>query len=515
VIEELQVLAERHGEREFVRWSSDGSSTSYAGLAETAGRWAAVLADAGVTAGDRVVLMMTNSPAFLGAHYGAQQLGALSVPINVELRGASLRHPLDLYAPRALVVDAALGPVAHAASDGGGPRILIAEEVEAILAQVDPAPPRIAREADPCLIMSTSGTTGPSKGSVWTHGTVAQWAEGYTRHLAYGPEDRIYSCTPLFHANTLISAVATALRCEGSAVLSRRFSVSGFWRELADGAATSTNLLGSMIDLLLRDETAERAADRERARLRTLLASSVSARSYEEVRERWGVTPITAYGLTDYGTVLCTRFGEAAPAGTVGRPVDEFEIRLVDADDHDVPEGQPGEAVLRARRPWIAPDAYFGMPEETVASRRNLWFHTGDLLRRDEDGWYFFAGRVKDSMRRRGENVSAFEVEAAALGHPAVAEAAAYPVPSAEGEDEIAIALIAREGAELDLVAFLRHIAGELPYFAVPRYVRVVDDLPRTPTQKVRKAALRDAGITPDAWDRVAAGLEVDRNGVR
>lgn len=509
--EALDALANRWADREFVRWATDGSSTNYAELADLAARWGTLLSDAGVVAGDRVVLLQGNTPSFLGAHFGAQWIGAISVPLNSELRGASLRHLLHLYRPRAVVADSDLVRVVSEAGPDASVAVISADTDA--LASAHPGHRRPHRESDPCLIMSTSGTTGPSKGSVWTYATVEQWARGYVRHLHYTEADRIYSCTPLFHANSLIAAVATAQECGGAVVLGRRFSVSRFWDEVASSGATSANLLGSMIDLLLNDETIARANDRRRNRLRTMLASSVSASAHRLVEERWGLSPVTAYGLTDFGTVLSTTEGDRAPAGTVGRPVQEFEIRLVDDDDHDVPTGEAGEAVLRSRIPWIAPNEYFGMPEESLRARRNLWFHTGDLLRLDEEGWYYFVGRAKDSMRRRGENVSAFEVEAVAVSHEAVSEAAAYAVPGDGSEDEIAVAVVPQAGAaHLDLPDLISHMARELPYFAVPRYVRVVASLPHTATHKVQKEALRHEGVTLDMWDRTAEGIEVARN---
>lgn len=511
MIESLRQLADRFGSKPFITWVSDGSTTGYDQLSELAGRWATLLAEHGVSTGDRVLLLLDNDPNFLGAYFGTQILGALSVPINVELRGDSLRYYVELYKPRVVVVEHYLTTILDAINTSVEFRTITVPVLT--MESLTPRYERGFRDSDPCLIMSTSGTTGPSKGSLWTHGTVYQWAAGYRRHLGYGVTDRIFSCTPLFHANSLIAGVATAQHAGAGVVLGRRFSVSNFWRQVADSKATSTNLLGAMIEMLLKDESDQSARDRERSTLRTLLVSSLSATAHRAVEATWKLTPVTAYGLTDFGTVLSTTDGIPAPPGSVGKPVEEFELRLVDSGDRDVPVGTAGELVGRPQLPWITPLGYFEMPAETVSAQRNYWFHTGDLLRQDDQGWYYFAGRIKDSMRRRGENVSAHEVEAAVLTFPGIVEAAAYSIPADEGEDEIAVAVaFADRLYEPDFKQFFAHVSAQLPYFAVPRYVRVMDSLPRTPSYRVQKDALRKQGLTADIWDRVAAGVDVVRN---
>lgn len=511
----LAEAAERQGDREFVQWVSAGTRTSYADAYGLAVRWAGVLFERGVRRSDRVALLLPNTDAFLGALLGSWLLGAISVPLNLELRGESLRHPLRLYEPAAVVVADGMLPVLEAALPDPPFRVLTVSPDGTTPGwhEASPASPKDPALWDPCLIMSTSGTTGLSKGTVWDYGTLRQWVSTFRRRLAYDEDDRIYCCTPLFHANSLASGVLTALDAGAAVVLAERFSVSRFWPEVAASRATSANLLGSMIDLLLADETEAARDARSRAAVRTMLVSSCSERAFRAMRGRWGITPVSAYGLTDFGTIVASEYGAEAPPGSVGRPIEDFEVRLVDGDDRDVAPGEAGELVVRPVRAWTAPQEYFRMPEQTLASRRNLWFHTGDLLRSDDDGWWYFAGRVKDSMRRRGENVSAFEIEHLVLEVPGIQEAAAYAVPAAENEDEIALAVVVAPGAgELDRLALIERLAAELPYFAVPRYLRVLDELPKTPTHRVTKDVLRRAGVTADTWDRVAAGFEVARN---
>lgn len=512
-LQELRDAAGSHSDRELVRWVTTGESSTYTDVLEDAALWARRLAAAGVTPGERVVLLLPNSAAFVGALFGTWLLGAVAVPLNTELRGASLRHPLDLFEPHAVVVSAALRPILDevvASSvvavevDGTG-----RTDMEGVTGEAGShgAPPHDATMQDACLIMSTSGTTGPSKGTVWDFGTLHQWVRTYAEHLALGPTDRIYCCTPLFHANSLASGLLTALHVGGTVVVAERFSVSGFWDDITASAATTANLLGAMVDLLLADDRPPSPSG-----LRTMLVSSCSARSHGAMQERWGITPVTAYGLTDFGTIVFSQRGAEAPPGSVGRPVDGYEVRLVDSDDAAVPEGRAGELLVRPREAWTAPPGYFRMPEQTLESRRGLWFHTGDLLRVD-DGWWYYVGRVTDSMRRRGENVSAHEVEQAALGFPPVGEAAAYAVPARDSEDDVALAVVLRAGsAPLDHRAFVTHLAQDLPYFAVPRFIRVVDALPKTPTLRVQKTALRTEGVTDDTWDLERSDVTVLRN---
>jgi crotonobetaine/carnitine-CoA ligase len=516
----LREAAEAFGDRELIVWVGTTETTTYRQMYDHASRWAGLLVGHGVARGDRVILMLHNNISFVGAYFGAQFLGGIAVPLNTELRGESLRRPLQLFEPTVVVVDASLADVlATAMADMERPPEVVvvgAGDSVAGLRDALALAPEPADDSTPCLIMSTSGTTGPPKGSVWSHGTVRQWAVGYRRHLRYGSDDRIYCCTPLFHANSLIAGLMTAVETGCAVVLASRFSVRRFWPDVVATESTSANLIGSMIQLLLNGRTEASEAQRAEARLSRVLASSCPAALQLEMQQTWGLSPVTAYGLTDFGTLTSGTHGEPIPPGSCGRAVDEFELRLVDAADRDVADNVPGELVARPRKPWIVPQEYFRMPEETLASRRNLWFHTGDLLRRDEDGWFYFAGRVKDSMRRRGENVSAFEVEIAAVTCSLVAEAAAYPVPSDEGEDEIALAVVLADArTPLDVRVLFDHMARELPYFAVPRYVRVVAELPKTPTQKIQKNGLAVEGITEDMQDRVVLGLEVARNTTR
>ncbi len=524
ITERLQELAGEAGDEDLVYWLDDGTSTTYGELHEVACRWAELLVRMGIRAEDRVAIMSSSGRDFLGAHFGAQYAGAVVVPISVELRGASLGHPLKLYGPRVLIVDEDLENLAREAmKDIDAPVIVTVDPRGVRRPRWDQMPAlgdtagqqvarRPARLSDTCLIMSTSGTTGPPKGSAWTYGTLWQWCATYIQHLDYSPLDRIYCCTPLTHANALVAGVCTAIYAECSVAIADRFSVSRFWEDVSVSGATTANILGSMIHLLLKEGGGQRAAV-SGPLLRTMLVSSCTAAAYRRVTDEWHVHPVCAYGLTDFGNLTISTVGEACPPGSCGRAVEDFEVRLVASDDEEVPRGAAGELIVRPRRPWIAPTGYFRMPEETLRSRRNLWFHTGDILRQDEEGWFYFVGRVKEAMRYRGENVSGFQVESVLLACGEILEAAVYAVPSELGEDEIAAAVVAAEpGMTIDLHELTRRISGELPYFAVPRYIRVLDQLPKNASHRVVKSVLAAEGTPEGTWDRRAAGVEVARN---
>jgi carnitine-CoA ligase len=253
------------------------------------------------------------------------------------------------------------------------------------------------------------------------------------------------------------------------------------------------------------------AADRAH-RARVALAPATPAALFDAFRERFGVQLVEGYGSTETNCAIGAPW-TAQRGGYMGPVRDGFDARVVDEWDGEVPDGSSGELVLRNSQPFSFATGYFEMPEKTVEAWRNLWFHTGDRVVREADGWFRFIDRTKDAIRRRGENISSFEVEQVLLLHPAVAAAAVFPVPSELAEDEVAAAVVLEQGASLDLRDLVEHCAPLLAYFAVPRYIELVDELPLTENGKVRKAVLRERGITAAMWDREAAGVVVRRGG--
>jgi len=508
---------ERWGDRPLLRHG--GVERTYAGMEEAVARMAGTLREAGVGPGDRVLFVSGNRVEVLDAYLACGWLGAALVPVNVASRGDQLEHVVGDADPRILVAEPeqlehlrAVAPALEALervwclddAPGGG---LWGRPVEAMPGPGEPVEPHPARPGDTLAVLYTSGTTGLSKGVQCPHGQFYWWGILSGRYLEITAEDTLYVVLPMFHTNAL-NAFWQALLAGATYTFGRRFSASAFWHEVREADATVTFLLGAMVHILL--ERAPGPADREH-RLRSVQAPATSAEAAEAFRRRFGVERLLdGYGSTETTFVFSNHEGGFVPA-CMGRPVPEFEVRVVDELDQQVPPGVPGELVLRPHEPWSVFTGYWRNPEATVAAWRNLWFHTGDRVVRDDEGVYRFLDRLKDSIRRRGENISSFEVEHVLQSHPDVATSAVVPVPAALGEDEVMAFVTLRPGAEPDPESIVRHCEGRLAYFAIPRYVEFLDELPATPSGKIRKVVLRERGVGPATWDRDAAGVTLRR----
>ncbi|MBS1888692.1 MAG: AMP-binding protein [Actinobacteria bacterium] len=511
----LERGADLHGDRPLLRM--DGLARSYAEMRDQVACQADALARAGIGRGDRVAALCSNRIELLDLILGCAWLGATAVPINTAARGAQLEHVLSDSGARALLAE---GDLLEALAIIERPPALdvvwaLGEQpVELPGWTVEPPPrpgdARPAAEVDPgdtAAILYTSGTTGPAKGVRCPQAQFHWWAANVGDQLEIGPEDILYTCLPVFHTNAL-TAFFQALRVGATYHLGERFSASRFWARAAEADATVTYLLGAMVAMLLAQPAGE--ADRAH-RVTRALAPATPANLWEAFGERFGVQLVEGYGSTETNGVIGMRAGEQRP-GWMGRVRPGFEARVVDEHDAEVPAGVGGELVLRHGEPFSFATGYHGMPEKTVEAWRNLWFHTGDRVVRDAEGWFRFSDRLKDSIRRRGENISSYEVEQALLTHPAVAGAAVFAVPSELAEDEVAAAIVLEPGAAaVTPEELLRHCEPRLAYFAVPRYVEFAERLPLTENGKVRKAVLRERGVTDATWDREAAGFQLRR----
>jgi crotonobetaine/carnitine-CoA ligase len=471
---------------------------------------AGMLCRAGVRAGDRVATLSGNRLELLDVILGCTWMGAVAVPLNVAVRGEALRHALTNSGAKILVLDPNLLDVldrldtpdsleevwlmSGAATEPARPRPYV---VRPLPDPVEPVPAAELSPGDTAAILYTSGTTGISKGVCCAHAQFHWWGVNVGEALGIGPDDVVYTVLPLFHTNAL-TAFVQALVAGATFVLGTRFSASRFWTDAASVDATVTYLLGAMVNILCgREPTKHDSAHR----LRIALAPATPAALHDAFQRRFGVTLVEGYGSTETNMVIGAPANQQRP-GYMGRVLPGFDALVVDEHDQPVPDGAPGELVLRHREPYSCATGYFAMPDKTVEAWRNLWFHTGDRVVRESDGWFRFLDRTKDAIRRRGENISSFEVEQAIGQHPAVENVAVYAVPSEFAEDEVMAALVLRPGCSLapqDLVTFLE---PRLARFAIPRFVRFVPDLPTTENGKVRKAELRDAGVTVDSWDR-------------
>ncbi|WAL68321.1 AMP-binding protein [Amycolatopsis cynarae] len=481
----------------------DGTKWTFTDAWLAANTAARHLAGLGVRHGDRVLSWLPNGPEAVRVWYGSNLLGAIYVPLNPAYRGRLLEHAIRLSGARVMVVHPSL---AGRLSEIDTAQL---EQVIPLTAQdwADPDPTVVTPEKpvqpwDPYAIILTSGTTGPSKGVVCSYAHLAA-TSGAAFSEVFGAGDRYLLTLPLFHAGGTIGTYA-ALLLGGSVAVVDRFDTARFWDMVRATESTHVTLLGVMATFLAKQPPSPRDRDHP---LRTVFMVPLSSDSREFAR-RFGVRVIALFNMTETSVPIISEPDPATP-GTCGRVRRGVQARLVDEYDREVPDGQAGELVLRTDRPWAMNSGYWNMPEATAKAWRNGWFHTGDAFRRSPGGEYFFVDRVKDAIRRRGENISSFEVEAEITAHPAVREAAVVAVPSPHGEDDVLAIVSPVDGREIDPAELVRFLGERMAYFMVPRYIRVLDDLPKTPTAKIEKHLLRSAGITGDTWDREAAGIRL------
>lgn len=496
--------------------ADDDREVTYAELRELSLRVAGGLAALGVAAGDNVALMLDNSVDHVLAWFGCSCRNAAEVALNTGFQPAQIAQVVGHSQAEVLIVEEEYVERVRAVADrltavkalvvrgdvavaSGLPFTVLG--FETLLAH-EPAEPARLTPQDTLGIVYTSGTTGMPKGvmvsQAQTYGRM--WPGG---PAAPGPDDRTLVVLPLYHVIGQCRGLYNTLIVGGTAVLQRRFSASRFWDVAREHRITFVPLVGVMVSYLLRRP--ERADDRDHP-VRHVSLGTTSA-ELEVFRERFAVPEISmSYGLTEAGGVLV---GPAEPVGC-GFVRPDFEARLVDDADVEVAPGEVGELILRPTEPWTTMTGYYRMPEATAERWRNLWLHTGDLMSRRPDGMYLFAGRKADRIRVRGENVAPAEVEAAAGGHPDVAECAVAGVEApggdaALGEQDILLAIVAHPGRDIDPAAFAAYLGGRLPGFAVPRYIGIVDELPRTEaTHRVQRNAL--AALPRERfWDRTGA----------
>jgi crotonobetaine/carnitine-CoA ligase len=512
--------AAEHPEREFLLFEN-GERWTFAEALTRVRCFAAGLELHGVRQGDFVLSWLGNGPMAVTTFLALNYLGAVYVPINTSYRGALLRHVVTNSGARLMLADGRLidrlGAIDMAAVEtvivAGDERPAL-ERIELVsadaLTSTEPAPipgnaadgPAIA-PWDTHMVIYTSGTTGPSKG------VLSSYIHSYTAATGFrnvGPGDRSLLQLPMFHVGGPY-AVLWALIHAGSTVVVDRFSVSRFWDTVRTFEITTVGLLGAMVQFLMKQP--ETPVDKDHP-LRSVIIAPFDE-SAIAFGKRFGVPTYTEFNMTELSVPLWAGPDPTLP-GTCGKPQPGVTLRLVDANDVEVPVGAVGELVVRPDLPWTISHGYLNDPAATARAWRNGWFHTGDLFQRDEDDNYFFVDRLKDAIRRRGENISSFEVERAILKHVDIREAAVVPVPGAGSEDDVLAVITITPGGGLEPAGLIGFLRDELPYFMIPRYIRVLDELPKTPTQKVEKHVLRNAGVTADTWDREEAGIMLEPN---
>jgi crotonobetaine/carnitine-CoA ligase len=525
----LERRAGQHPERVFAVFAggavgSGGTEWTYADAAAAAWSMAAGLVELGVRPGEHVLSWLPTSSHAFATWFGINAAGGIFTPLNLAYKGSILRHVVNLPESRVMVVHAELVDrlrgldLPHLETVivvGGEPadpppglRVLRWDEVQRPGA-ARPVLERPREVWDDMAIIYTSGTTGPSKGVRCTYMHHHIYAQGLFPPEEIGGGDRFFQCLPMFHASGTTSTYVMLQR-GGSLAVTDGFSTETFWSDVRRHQVTTAIIMAAMATFLYNRPARPDDADNP---LRVAYMGPMIS-DVEGFSRRFGVRLYSTYAMSELPNPLRTPMNPTN-AKACGRLLPGWEVRLVDDNDREVAPGVLGEVVARHAKPWVITPGYLGMPEATAEAWRNGWFHSGDGLVRDEDGDYYFVDRIKDSLRRRGENISSMEVEADITAHPDVQEAAAVRVPSDYGEDEVLAVVVRRPGAVLTHEALTEYLIERMPYFMVPRYLEFADELPKTASMKVRKVELRERGLTERAWDREAAGIRLRRQQLR
>ena len=507
--------ADDRPEQVFVKFAS-GDEWTFAQLREETLKAAAGFRKLGVKQGDHVGSFLPSSIEGIKVWYGLNYLGAVYVPFNPAYKGHLLEHVIrtsdasliichhELVGRLSEIDRSLLTDVVHVGGEGADVPGLRRHSGSVLSdTPVDVAALELDHPIEPWHtqgIWYTSGTTGPSKA------VLSSYMHAYEM---FGPEtwpfitseDRYMINLPVFHMGGTGLWNAMLLR-GGSVAFIERFQTGKFWDQVRDTGSTVVFLLGAMAAYL--DSQAATPDDRDHPMRLIFMVPVVE--NVPQFAERFGVEVRAIYNMTEICMPIITGPTPSLP-GTCGRLREGTQVRLVDENDIEVPVGEVGEFIVRCDRPWGMNHGYYKMPEATAAAWRNGWFHTGDGGRLDAEGNYYFVDRLKDAIRRRGEFVSSLELEIELCAHPDIQAAAAIAVKSEHAEDEIMVVLIPSEGRTIDFPAVVEWLGDRVAYFMIPRYFRSVDAMPMTPTEKIRKNLLREEGVTPDTWDREAAGI--------
>ncbi len=508
----LERQAAKYGDRVFLYFKDQ--EYGYAEFNHAANRVACGLQRLGIVKGDKVAIMMGNCPEFLFLLFGISKAGAIQVAVNTAHKGDLLRYFLEHSDARVLVVESQyldrIEPIVC-----GGSKI----EALVVLPAMEKGPGKLDKPvtdfssligndgkyqpvevlwSDPFGIMYTSGTTGPSKGALMPHNYTLHMAEFCIKAIEYDETDCLYNALPLFHGNAQLLSFMPALMSGARTVLAERFSASAFWGDIKHYGCTEFNSIGGIASILYK---ADPKPDDAANPLRKIFAAATPKEIFRSFEKRFGVKIIEGYGMNEIGIPVVNSMSERRP-GCCGKILPEYNVRIVKDDGAEAGAGEAGEILVRPLKPYAMMLEYYKMPERTAEAWRDLWFHTGDCGYRNEEGYYYFVDRKKDALRRRGENISSYEVETVVNSHATVLESAAIAAKSELGEDEVMICVILKPGHSLTPQELIAYCEDRMAYFMVPRYVRIMNQLPKTPTEKVKKTELRNEGVTSDTWDR-------------
>jgi crotonobetaine/carnitine-CoA ligase len=508
----ITAVAIENPTRPYVVNAETGDVWTYTQADAESWRWADAFCAVGVQAGDTVLSMMPPCVEAVAAWLGIGRLGAIEVTVNTSYVGNLLRYVFDDSQATTLIVHASyLGAIRAELTESQIRRVVVVGgsgelpsdrsgyvSADDFLAAARPG--TASREFRPAerdiaTVVYTSGTTGPSKGVLVTWRQAELTGSGIMPSDLFDERDAVYSPFPLYHMSGKAALYGAALLGARS-IMRRRFDTWAFWDDIKTYEGAITNLVGAMANFLWQQPEQPDDAD---SPLRDVVMLPIMA-NVKEFERRFGLRVRSTFNMTETSCCILTG-ADRANATSCGRVRPGFEARVVDENDAEVPDGQLGELVLRSDEPWTLMAGYWRKPEATIAAWRNLWFHTGDAFTRDADGNFYFVDRMKDAIRRRGENISSAEVEAEVNAHPAVLESAAIAVPSELAEDEVKIVVVLQPGQQVELPELVEFLKGRMAAFMVPRYIEIVGALPKTPTEKVRKAELRAAGVGA-AWDR-------------
>lgn len=509
--------AERLGSKKFI--DICGRSASFEEMLHISSQLARGLRKLGVSQSDRVAMLLPNCFELVAMWFAISNLGAIEVPNNPGLKGDLLCHNLNNCGAEVLAADAtALAELASIQDNLPNLRTLIVvgtdpKEARAAGIKIDrivgfdecmaPQPDFDLADihySDPMAILYTSGTTGPAKGVLMSHHHCHSWARAMAFNLGYTARDSYFSALPLFHTDAQMFGVYLPLIYGTQTTLVDGFSASRFWDQLRASGATATNLLGAMAVILTRAPPSE-SDNNNPVRICQCIPMVPDKGAFEC---RFGMQLVTGYGQTETSFVTLDTVGETRP-DSCGRPHPDWEVAIVDETDQPLPPGSVGEIVARPNKSWSMFSGYYRADAKTVQTLRNLWYHSGDAGFMDEDGWLYFKHRLNEAIRRRGENISAFEVETVAEKHPDIVESAAFGVPSEFTEEDIMVVAMRRAGSSLEPADLIAHFRERAPRHMVPRYIEITDaPLPRTPTEKIARSALRQRGVSEATFDRGA-----------
>lgn len=523
----LRRAVAQYGERQYLDFLGD--TYSYKDMDTIACRLANGLSQLGVRKGQTVVTILDNSADAVFMWLAINKLGAVSVPVNTALKGEFLRHQVSDanaaviiaesdYAERVAAIATKLPSLETLVYRSEQPDVTLQPNQRLlpwneILSSNTSDQEVEVLPSDLAMLIYTGGTTGPSKGCMISHNYACSLARQMLIITNRNEQTITWTSLPLFHFNAVATTCLSNMMVGAQVAIYPRFSVSNFWPEIERTGANDTQLLATMMPMLASAPDND-AMKRCHGQLKAVWGAPFPVEVQQVWKERFGAehTVCGGFGLSECSLPTILPFGMPQKPGSSGRRNTEFfDVRIVDDNDVELPPNTAGEIIIRPRKPHIMFEGYWRRPEDTLKVMRNMWFHTGDIGMFDEDDYFYFLDRKKDYLRRRGENISSFEVEFAFLQHEAVDEVAAHAVLSDLGEDELKVTITLKEGHQITEENLCRWSVDQVPYYAVPRYIEFRQQLPKSPLGRIYKFQLRDEGVTAETWDREKAGFQLEK----